>query len=203
MKQEILNTAEDLFLNLGFKSTTMDDIANKMGISKKTIYVHFPTKTKLVEATTYFVLDKITAGIEEIRKKDYNAIVELFEIKSFAMQHLKNEKSSPQFQLQKYYPKINHIVQKHHLDQMECCITENLTKGIDGGLYRPDLPLQFVSKIYFVGISGVKDPDFFPPDKFALHELYGSFLEYHLRAIVTEKGMETLKEFIKIQNKND
>lgn len=203
MKQEILNTAEDLFLNLGFKSVTMDDIASRMGISKKTIYAHFSTKTKLVEATTFFVLENISAGIEEIRKKDHDAIVELFEIKRFTMHHLKNEKSSPQFQLQKYYPKIHAVVQKQHLEQMEHCVTENLTKGIDKGLYRPDLSLDFISKIYFVGVLGVKDTDLFPQEKYALHELYDSFLEYHLRAIVTEKGMETLKEFIKIQNKND
>ncbi|MGB5317829.1 TetR/AcrR family transcriptional regulator, partial [Eudoraea sp.] len=50
MKQEILVKASDLFLDLGFKSVTMDDIAGEMGVSKKTIYSHFENKTKLVEA---------------------------------------------------------------------------------------------------------------------------------------------------------
>ena len=47
MKEEIIKKASDLFLNLGFKSVTMDDLANEMGISKKTIYFHFPNKEKL------------------------------------------------------------------------------------------------------------------------------------------------------------
>tara|TARA_R110000796_G_scaffold77232_14_gene172510 strand:- start:1999 stop:2115 length:117 start_codon:yes stop_codon:yes gene_type:complete len=38
MKEKIIFKSTDLFLNLGFKSVTMDDIANEMGISKKTIY---------------------------------------------------------------------------------------------------------------------------------------------------------------------
>ena len=35
MKDKIILKSVDLFLNLGFKSVTMDDIANEMGISKK------------------------------------------------------------------------------------------------------------------------------------------------------------------------
>ena len=38
MKEDILKSAVDLFLNYGFKSVTMDDIASAQGISKKTIY---------------------------------------------------------------------------------------------------------------------------------------------------------------------
>ena len=38
MKDQILIKATDMFLTLGFKSVTMDEIATEMGISKKTIY---------------------------------------------------------------------------------------------------------------------------------------------------------------------
>ena len=56
MKEKILHKASEMFLNLGFKSVTMDDIASALGMSKKTIYSHFPTKLKLVQATTFFVM---------------------------------------------------------------------------------------------------------------------------------------------------
>ena len=49
MKDKIINKATDLFLSLGFKSVTMDDIANDLGMSKKTIYTYFENKTCLVE----------------------------------------------------------------------------------------------------------------------------------------------------------
>lgn len=41
LKEKILIKAIDLFINYGFKSVTMDDIASEMHISKKTIYSHF------------------------------------------------------------------------------------------------------------------------------------------------------------------
>ncbi|MFT5679074.1 MAG: hypothetical protein ACI9FY_001623, partial [Patiriisocius sp.] len=41
MKEKIIQSAINLFITLGFKSVTMDDIASEIGISKKTIYTHF------------------------------------------------------------------------------------------------------------------------------------------------------------------
>ncbi len=63
MRENIIHKSSELFLTLGFKSVTMDDIANAMGISKKTIYVHFSNKTKLVEAVTFTVFENICNGI--------------------------------------------------------------------------------------------------------------------------------------------
>lgn len=154
MKDQIIQTAADLFLTLGFKSVTMDDIASKMGISKKTIYSHFSTKTKLVEASTLHILSQISCGIETIISQEMNPIVELFEIKKFAMKNLKDEKSSPQYQLKKYYPEVFQSVQKTHLQIMEGSVVTNLKRGIKDGLYRANLPIDFVSKIYFVGKVG-------------------------------------------------
>ena len=104
MREKILQKAAEMFLNLGFKSVTMDDIANEIGISKKTIYAHFDTKTKLVEAVTFYLFNMISNGIDEINARKLNAIEELFAVKSFIGEHLKDEKSSPFYQLQKYYP---------------------------------------------------------------------------------------------------
>ena len=59
MREKITHRAAEMFLTLGFKSVTMDDIANELGISKKTIYVHFKNKTKLVEAVTFEVFENI------------------------------------------------------------------------------------------------------------------------------------------------
>ena len=46
MREKILDTAGNMFLNYGFKSVTMDDIANEIGISKKTIYKYFQNKVE-------------------------------------------------------------------------------------------------------------------------------------------------------------
>lgn len=203
MKNKIIQKATDLFLKLGFKSVTMDDIANEMAISKKTIYTHFKNKTALVKECTFCVMDSITSGIDEICALDQNPIEELFEIKKFILRKLEDDQSSPQYQLQKYYPEISKKLHQNQFEKMMECTQKNMTKGIDQGLYRSNLDPDFIARLYFLGIHGIKDQNLFPIDRFPAKFVTEEYLEYHLRGIVTPQGFITLNKFIKEHQTND
>ena len=149
MKDKILYKATELFLNLGFKSVTMDDIANEMGVSKKTIYNHFSNKTDLVLEVTNSVFEIVCEGINQICSKEENPLEELFEVKRFTMEYLKNEKTSPQYQLQKYYPRIYESLKQKQFEIMQDCVVRNLNRGVALGFYRNTIDVNFISRIYF------------------------------------------------------
>lgn len=196
MEDKILQEATHLFLTYGFKSVTMDDIANKLGMSKKTIYQHFDNKTKLVEAATMSLFEFISAGINHICSLDTNPIEEIYSIKQFVMEHLKNEKSSPQYQLQKYYPLIFKNLKEKQFCVMQDCVIDNLNKGVKNDLYRKDINVDFISRIYFNAMMVLKDDDLFPKDKFSMPMLMSNYLEYHLRGICTPAGLKILNNHI-------
>jgi len=196
MREKIIYIASELFITYGFKSVTMDDIANKLGISKKTIYQHFENKTKLVEATTLSLFEIISHGIDCISALQKNPIEEIYDIKNFVMEHLKDEKSSPQYQLQKYYPKIYASLKKKQFELMQGCVTDNLKRGIKQGLYRDTLNVDFISRIYFNSMISIKDQDLFPLKKFSMNMLTEYYLEYHMRGICAEKGLKKLNQLI-------
>ena len=196
MKDQIIDTAGELFLNLGFKSVTMDDLAEHMGISKKTIYSHFANKTELVEQCTIKLFNQIVHGIDCICNQGMNPIEELYEIKNFALLNLKNEKASPQYQLKKYYPKISEMVLKRQFEFMQDCVLTNIRRGMDMGIYRENLDAEFVSRIYFAGINSLKDDNLFPRHTFPMVRLMDIYLEYHLRGIVTPRGRTILNTII-------
>jgi len=200
MREKILSNAAELFLNYGFKSITMDDISNHIGISKKTIYQHFENKTSLVEAVTLFMFENISCGIEEICSLKKNPIEEIYDVKQFAMEHLKDEKSSPHYQLQKYYPKIFNTLKKKQFEVMQGCVIENLTRGVQQGIYRSNINIEFIARIYFNSMMSLKDKDLFPLINFSMRELMEFYLEYHLRGICTEKGLITLNKIINNQS---
>lgn len=197
MKEKILETSAEMFLTYGFKSVTMDDIAEKMSISKKTIYTHFSNKTKLVEETTFGMFQCISTGIDAICELNYNPIEELFQIKKFVLSNLKDEKSSPQYQLQKYYPKIHTDLTRKQFDVMKGCVSDNLQKGVTDGYFRKEIDIQFITRVYFKGMVGIKDLETFPIEMFSMNYLLENYLEYHVRGIATEKGLQTLE---KVQN---
>lgn len=196
MKEKILIKASEMFLNLGFKSVTMDDLAHEMGISKKTIYTHFENKTKLVEETSIHLLDFINNGVDCIVKTNKNPIEELLEIKKFVMKQLNEEKSSPQYQLQKYYPKVFTLIRNKQYAIMQECVVSNIRRGIELGIYRKNLNVEFVSRIYFSGVTSIKNYKLFPLEIFKTDKLQDDFLEYHLRGIITPEGRKILNKLI-------
>src|ERR1700741_1877015 len=56
----IVSEARRYYMAHGFRGVTMDDLSSELGMSKKTLYAHFRSKTALVEAV---ILDKAT-GLE-------------------------------------------------------------------------------------------------------------------------------------------
>ncbi len=196
MRQQILDKATILFLDLGFKSVTMDDLAHELGISKKTIYTHFANKTKLVEECTKQLFCCISEDINQVCSSQKNPIEELYEIKKILLLHLKDEKASPQYQLQKYYPKIFENIKSKQFEMMEGFVFRNIKEGIRLGIYRKNLNIDFVSRIYFSGVTSIKNHRLFPVTKYSMASLMDDYLEYHLRGIVTPKGRQILNTII-------
>jgi len=196
MKAEILQNATQLFLNQGFKSVTMDDIATHMGISKKTIYANYAHKTELVHAVGVDLLNNVQCGVQDLLTEHMNPIEELYEIKKYVIQHLQGEKTSSIQQLLKYYPKIFGELRAKQYEFMRGCLEKNISRGIEMGLFRDNLDVEFVSRMYQIGIINIKDETIFPADKFPQIALYETYLEYHIRGIVTPEGRKILNQII-------
>jgi|TARA_B100001093_G_scaffold365255_1_gene350016 hypothetical protein len=196
LKELILEKTRELFLTIGFKSVTMDQIAYDMGISKKTIYNFFENKNELVKAVTSYMFNSITNGVTEIKKNSNNPINELYDINLFLIKYLKKESVSPLYQLEKYYPLIHKEINKKQFDFITKSTTGSLNNGIKLGLFRRDIKIDFISRLYFKGMIGIRDLDTFPLNLYDPVSLKIDFIEYHLRAIVTEKGLKKLNHFI-------
>ncbi len=175
----------------------MDDIAEELAMSKKTLYIHFENKTKLVDVVVTEIFEKVCHGIDHIQEESENSIEELYNIKMFVMQHLKNEKTSPHFQLKKYYPKIYNSMRQRQFDKMQTSVQNSLQAGIDSKLFRDNIDVGFIARMYFSGMTGIKDEDIFPREEYSMEFLMESYLEYHSRAIVTEKGLKILNKYLK------
>ena len=199
MRDKILEKSNELFLNIGFKSVTMDEIAASLGVSRKTIYKYFKNKTELIDTVTHRMFDTICSGIDDICELELNPIEELFSIKRLVLDNLKDEKSSPQYQLQKYYPKIYASLKQKQFHVMQDCVINNLKKGVEIRLYRETINLEFISRIYFNGMIGIKDKDLFPLTDYSMNTLMNYYLEYHLRGICTEKGIQQLENQLKLK----
>ena len=57
-KQRILDVARDLFTTQGVQRTSLQDIADRLGITKPALYYHFPSREDLVRSIIQPLLDE-------------------------------------------------------------------------------------------------------------------------------------------------
>ncbi len=194
MRSKIILKATELFLSLGFKSVTMDDLANSMGISKKTIYQFFKNKNYLISSCMEVLQKGVVKSFKQISINAENPIIELFHVKKEAMKILGNTENAPQFQLQKFYPEIYQELKSREFDLVRDVIQESLKKGINSGYFREEINIDFITRIYINGMRGVRDINLFPLNEFKIEKVIEDFLEYHVRAISTKKGLILLNK---------
>ena len=194
MKEKIINKAKEMFLRLGFKSITMDDIACEMCISKKTIYKYFSNKDILIEESIQAVHKEIRATLNKIAEENFNAIEENFEVKRMFREMFKSAESSPIYQLKKHYPEIYDKVLSMQVSVCEDCFRQNITKGIREGLYRENLDIDNYVKFYYTLIFNINENTMLEKEA---HELEVKALEYHIRAMATLAGIIELEKHLK------
>ena len=191
MKDKIIAKATEMFLKLGFKSVTMDDIAGEMCISKKTIYKFFCNKEVLVEETVEKVHDDVESTMHELFSKGYNAIEENFEIRQTFKEMFKSADTSPVYQLKKHYPEIYEKVNKRRTQECKIWFKANIEKGIAQGLYRSEIDVETFAAFYYILVFQINESTLYEKDAVIL-ELKA--LEYHTRAMATEKGLIELEK---------
>ena len=202
MKETILKKAGETFLKLGFKSVTMDDIANELGISKKTIYKYFKNKVELVDEAVTYMHETMYNEVLTVYNLGYNAIKENFEVNKIFKGFLQNSDDSPIYQLQKYYPETYKRIMSQEFCMFKDYLYSNIEKGIKEGLFRSDIIIDQVTKLYFSLIMSVHDSNLYTYNKNSISKLELNVLEYHTRAIASEKGLKILEQQLKETNNN-
>ncbi len=191
MKDKIIKKATDMFLKLGFKSVTMDDIAGEMCISKKTIYKYFSNKEMLIEEGTEVVHQKIHALMDKVVSKNHNAIEENFQLREMFKEMFQSFDQSPAYQLKKHYPEIYQKMMANEIEDCSQMFRQNIEKGIKQGLYRPETDVEAAVKFYYTLIFSINENTRLEKEAY---EFEAKALEYHTRAIATAEGLIELEK---------
>jgi TetR/AcrR family transcriptional regulator, cholesterol catabolism regulator len=195
VKERILTAAEGLFLQYGFRSISMDDIARHLAVSKKTIYQFFSDKDEIVCMVMARHFDKEKEMCRErIFDQAENAVHELLQVS----RHIKttmNVNPSVMFDLQKYHPKAWQILKDYKQGFILQHLRRNLNQGIEEGLYRPDINVEVMARLRLEQVQLGFDANAFPPTEFNFFDIQLEFLDHFIRGIVTEKGLQHLNEY--------
>lgn len=167
----------------------MDDIAKELGISKKTIYLHFPDKDSIINETTYCMLSNEKAQAEEIHRQTDNPILEMVHSTKIMSEMLEDINPVLFYDLKKYYPAAWKKYELFKLDFLEI-VKRNLNQGIKEGYYRNDIDVDILAKLRIESVDMAFDMEVFSPKHFKVFKVQLQFIDHFIRGIVSPKGLE-------------
>lgn len=186
----IVEKVSAMYLEYGIRGVTMDDIAHKLSISKKTLYEHFSDKKELVSAVLENARIDWDTRFASIDCSNVSAIDELIHFYEIQVKMIKSNKPAFIYDLKKYYPEIfnrfHSIKQNMILNRFE----NNIKKGKKEGLYREDINVEIIAKLNLMRFEGITNSEFFSIDDLVSTDLFTEIFKYHIYGIVNEKGRE-------------
>ncbi len=190
--QQILTRIIPLVMQLGVRAVTMQQIAQELGMSKKTLYQYFKNKADLVHQMVQFHIAMEREMIQTIVQTDKNAINEIIEIGQHVIQHLRQVNPTSAYDLKRLYPKSWQLFDEHKKFIAQI-IQQNLEKGIKQGWYRSDFNIEIITRLYVSKIDAIIDINVFPAH-FSKAEIYQEMLKYHIHGVANEKGETYFRE---------
>lgn len=196
LEHQILTKTRELFFKYGVKSITMDDIANNLGMSKKTIYAAFPDKKAL--------LTRMISDYLQFHKHDTLCLCEQAEnaiermLLSAAAGVSFMEKINPVFlyDMKKYFGEIWQIFEEYRNKEIRAEIKSCLTQGQAEALVRTDLDLEIAVSMHMQHVDMMVDPELFETLKKPRIEVIKSILITFLNGICTPKGIKAMNKIL-------
>ena len=195
-KERIVNGALELFMRMGVKSVNMDEVATNLGISKKTLYVHFDNKKDLVHHCFQRHYDLVSEMINTSVAQFENAIDELFAIDESCSLVMKQTNPYLLGELKRYYPNTWALIEQLKQKVLFDILKNNLNKGIEQEIYRNEIDVNIIAKLMISRIDALINDELFPLTHYDFRKLLTENRIYHIRGIATQKGVNYLEQKI-------
>ncbi|MEI7490092.1 MAG: TetR/AcrR family transcriptional regulator [Bacteroidota bacterium] len=187
--KDILERVRELFYKYGVRSVSIDDICRDLGLSKKKLYEYVSSKQELVGKLLELERRNFEVIFDQYNFDGINAIDILLTVSKELGEHFRDISPSMTFDLKKYYPEIYHQHMDERIEFIFQKIQVNLTKGITQGMYRTDLSVELVARLYIRRLMDLHNPEFFPAEKFSFRTLFDVMIDNFIRGIATEVGL--------------
>ena len=158
-RQRIVAAARQHFFAHGFRGVTMDDLADELGMSKKTLYAHFPSKVALLETLLLDKLQGVEADLSPFsRQQPADFLAGLHELLSCVQRHTAEIRPPFLRDLQREAPETFQIVEGRRREMIQRHFGKLLAEGRNEGLIRKDIPLRLIVEILLGAVQAVMNP---------------------------------------------
>jgi TetR/AcrR family transcriptional regulator, cholesterol catabolism regulator len=186
----ILLNIRDLSIKNGISCLSFEHICKSLSIDIEELKRFASTEQILVEKLLEFERETFNSIFDKYNFEGVNAIDILLTVSSEVSRRFNEISPLATLELQELYPEVY----QHHIEQRIDFIFEkikiNIQKGIAQGMYRNDLSIELLSRLYISRLIDLHNAVFFPPEKFSFKLLFEVMFENFIRGIATEEGLK-------------
>jgi AcrR family transcriptional regulator len=189
----IVAAARRYFLAHGFRNVTMDDLADELGMSKKTLYASFPSKTALLEAVLRDKFQSVEADLERISSaRGRDAIAGLHQLLACVRRH--SEEIQPPFvrDIRRAAPEMFQLVEKSRRRLIQRYFGKMFDEGRREGIIRRDISTRLMIEILLGATEAVMNPPKMAELGLTPKRGYIDVITVILKGVVTEEGRSKL-----------
>lgn len=199
-KEYYLEEIGKLLLKYGVSGITMEEIASKIGISKKTIYNYFESKAEILELLILQQFKNNNEAVCETLAHGKNAVEILVRITNQMKETIREVPPFVRRDLMKHFPNLLEKCSIEHKNTVFDGVKKNILLGISQGLYRQNLNVELIARYYVNSLDQFIKQEVMEGIDVPIDAYYDEIISYHIHGIATAKGVKILEEIINPTN---
>ena len=188
-QQRIVEAARRHFFCHGFRSVTMDQLAEELGISKKTLYAHFPGKIELLEAVLADKFAGVEVKLNEIaRAHPHDFSTALHELLANMQRELDEIKPPFVRDMRQKAPHVFKVIERRRAALIERFFGKLFIEGQRAGMVRKDVPAKLTIEILLAIVQAIMNPLKMEELGMTPKEGFAGILKIILEGALTRRG---------------
>lgn len=188
----LIERVTEVYLREGMKRITMDNMAKRLAVSKKTLYKYVKNRKELVMKSTQFHVQRERKNVTKIQERNLNPIVEHHELSKHYINTFSKINPVLHFDMENYFPEAWQFLNKYFNGFVFESVFKNLLRGQKEGVYHKNFQPEIVAKFFTRRVDMIFDGELFPSKRFNFVDVYLEFLLYHLNSITSDHGKKVL-----------
>lgn len=183
----IVQVADELFNTRGYRHVTISDLADRLGMSKKTVYVYFESKEDIAAAVVDRTMQRIVGAIEQVRA-DANPLATLREILEAVKEEVVHLRPIFLEDIQKVLPDLWDAIVAFRAEKIVRLLGRFIEEAQQEGLAKPLNP-RLTSLIFIEAVQALIEPNSLSQHGFSVEDIVDTLIELFLSGIaLAESG---------------
>ncbi|MCB0834244.1 MAG: TetR/AcrR family transcriptional regulator [Bacteroidetes bacterium] len=189
VKMRIMGAAAERFTRFGFSKVTMDELAESLGMSKKTLYQHFTNKQDILSAMVDSAMQKCDVHVGALLKDGQMDFVDKL-TKMFSFLATQYASMNPEFidDMRKHAPEIWKKIDEYRHVRIREQFTELVREGIEKGMFRSDVDQHLVLLVYLTAVEHLINPTALAEIPYTASQVFDAITKVLFEGMLTDAG---------------